>query len=251
MSLTQYLCFNLALAVLILFIYDRITLSDKYGQCPWLKNSTSYGCFSYKNYRPDFTIDLGSTLPYVSGANFILFADYVFDFHVKNIQINRLKDGDVIYVKADYIGRFFRLIYPKIRSKIILITHNSDASAKLRHIEKLDDPKLLAWFGENPEIIHPKLVPTPIGLENPNYYPFKTKFIRGFNFVENLIPWNKRKYLLYVNFNADTNRAVRQPLLDNFKKFGDDVFIATQKADYATYMSFMGNSKYVLCPRGK
>jgi hypothetical protein len=178
----------------------------------------------------------------------MLFADYIHDKLTRNVDLARLKNGDVIYVKADFILNFFRSVFPKIKTKFILITHNSDYPAKLKFIKYLNHPKMIAWFAENPAFVHPKLIPTPIGIENTNWTPSKTPFIRSVN-KSALIPWSERKYLLYINFAAKTNRKKRQPLLDHFSQF-DSVFVHKSKVSFDTYMGYIENSKFVLCPQG-
>ena len=36
------------------------------------------------------------------------------------------KDGQVIFVKTDYVEDFARRVVPRLKKKFILITHNSD-----------------------------------------------------------------------------------------------------------------------------
>jgi hypothetical protein len=96
--------------------------------------------------------------------------------------------------------------------------------------------------------VHPKHIPLPIGLENPTYVPFKLDFVRAVN-ETNLIPWERRKYLLYLNFNSATNPSARKHLLTRFKDI-PEVLISQKRLDYASYMNHIGDSKFVLCPRG-
>ena len=79
-----------------------------------------------------------------------------------------LQDGDIIFVKADWIAQFATTIVPRMTTKFILISHNSDYSRPERHqsIRMLDNPLLVKWFVLNPSMAHPKLVPVPIGLQN-------------------------------------------------------------------------------------
>ena len=203
--------------------------------------------FSHKNFRPDYTLDSNGTLPFVSGANFVLYADYVYDNHVNNI-VNSTKYGDVLYVYTDFIEKFFKNELPKIKNKFILLTHNSDHATNIKHIEYLNSEKIIVWFGQNPGFEHKKFIPLPIGFENPTWVPSKLKYIRNVNEFD-LIPWKKRKYLLYINFSSHTNPGAREYLLSLFANI-PNVLISKQRVDYPTYMSQIENSKYVLCPRG-
>ena len=82
-----------------------------------------------------FAQNRSSSLPYLSGDTFRAYADFVIDetnlgspFSAKKV-----KPGNTIFLKVDYLEHFFRKIHPKIRSRYILITHNGDGS----HVERL------------------------------------------------------------------------------------------------------------------
>jgi hypothetical protein len=202
------------------------------------------------NFRNDFAFDSNGTWPYVSGANLVFIADFVYDFRVKNAkQVDQIRNGDIIYVKIDLIGSFFQWVLPKIDKKIILITHNGDNEPKLKHIKHLNNENLIVWFGQNPTFYHPKFIALPIGLENPYWNPSKTIFIRNLNLNTDIIPWKNRKYSIYLNFSPHTNQAAREYLLTFYSQF-KDALIIKERVSYATYMNQIGNSKYVLCPRG-
>ena len=202
-----------------------------------------------KNFRTDFTVDTTATLPYVSGSTLILYSDYIYDDHVKNVDqsIEQMKPGDVILVKIDLIDEFFTKIFIKLTKPFILITHQGDYSTDIKHAKYLNDSKLLVWFGQNPAFTHPKFIPMPIGFENTFWHPEKINFIRKVKTNE-LIPWHERKYLLYLNFNSGTNPGSRE-YLNNFLKNFPNVLISG-RVNYATYLKHLENSKYVLCPRG-
>ena len=70
---------------------------------------------------------------------------------------------------TDYMAQFFEGAFPRVRHNFVLATHNSDSSAPATFGAYLDDPKLLAWYAMNPDIVHPKLVPMPIGFANTHW----------------------------------------------------------------------------------
>lgn len=203
--------------------------------------------FSAKNFRPDLGVDSEVMWPYISGYNFLLIADYICDFVVNNIEqnVDRIKDGDIIYVKTDFEKHFFSNIYSKITKKFILITHNSDASTNSAHKHFLDDEKFIAWFGVHPSFAHPKFVPMTIGF-GISVYADQRKFVREFNH-SSLVKWSERKYLLYINFNANNNPGKRQHLFTAFKNV-PDVLVVDGKTDYITFMKNIGNSKFTVFP---
>lgn len=208
---------------------------------------SKYSEFRSSDFLKVFGFDENGTFPYVSGASLLLSSDFIYDVTLNNIKVDRIKDGNVIFLKTDYMEDFFNNIYPKMRSKIILITQNSDNSTDIAFSKYLNDDKLIAWLGQNPGFVHPKHIPIPIGLENPNYGPHKIKYIRTLN-INSLIKWEKRKYLIYINFSPDTN-PIRKNLENKlFKKFNN--ILISKKVDYFTYLKHIENSKFVLCPRG-
>ena len=210
-------------------------------------NQYPYGIFNKHHYRPDLS-DKSGSLPYVSGACFVLYSDFIYDEGVKNVEsgLSKIKQGDVIFVKIDLIEEFFKKIYPLINARIIVITHNGDLPANF--YPQLEESKLIAWFGQNPTFEHKKFIPIPIGLENPNREPQKIKICRNIS-EKSLIPWKNRKYLLYLNVNAGTNLGAREYLYSQFKNI-KEVLIADKRLSFQEYMETIGNSKYVLCPKG-
>ena len=202
-----------------------------------------------KNFRTDFTLDNTATLPYVSGSTLLLYSDYIYDDHVRNVEpsINKMHPGDVILVKIDLIDDFFTKVFVKLKKPFLLITHQGDYSTDIKHAKYLDDSKLLAWFGQNPGFTHPKHIPIPIGFENTFWHPRHISFIRNVKTNE-LIPWHERKYLLYLNFNSGTNPGSREYLNNYFKNFTN--VLISGRVSYDVFLSHLENSKYVLCPRG-
>ncbi len=237
---------NIIRLAFILLLILLILLTLEIHNNKWrheLENALNY----YKPiqiYRPDLAVDSTGTLPYISGSNLVFISNFVYDFKVKNVkQVEN--NGDIIFVCTDLIDKFFKQIYPKIEKKFILITHNSDYSTNLTHSKYLNENKLIVWFGQNPGFSHSKHKPIPIGFENTIWNPKKIQFIRNLKYF---IPWKKKKYLLYINFEPNTNPGARRCLIEMFKSF-DNVLIE-HKVDYKTYMSHIGDSKFVLCPKG-
>ncbi len=235
---------NILIKILVILLVLLI-LNQRIFNYHKLSNVLSYYRIE-EDYRPDLAIDNTGTYPFISGSNLVFISNYVYDFHVNNIEPQNLKDGDIIFVKIDLIDKFFNNIFPMIDKKFILITQNGDFSTDIKHKKYLYYKKLIAWFGQNPGFQHPKHIPIPIGIENTFYNPKKILFQRN---ITNLIPWKDRKYLLYLNYNPSTNSKHRKNLHKLFESF-DNILIISKKVNYLTYMNHIGNSKYVLCPRG-
>lgn len=210
----------------------------------------------YKNFRRDFSIDATCTLPYVSRSCYNLIADYIYDKKVKNVEpVSKIKNGDIILVSTNMCDEFFREIFPKITSNIILISHDSDYSLEPKYIKYLENSKIIVWFATNPGFNHSKLIVLPIGFEDTNWLPEKTKmkFIRKVN-LRLLKPWKNRKNLVYMNFRTGSGvrHKARGHLKEFFKNFSN-FFIEGRSSgsdiDYPTYLDRLANSKYVICPR--
>ena len=77
-----------------------------------------------------------------------------------------MQDGDLIFVRSDEVEKFAKQVFPKLKNKFVLVTHNSDNSVpKEKHsLKMLEDPKLVHWFAQNAALDHPKLEPISIGI---------------------------------------------------------------------------------------
>lgn len=228
---------------ILTLIYILVFISDIY----------KYVKFSIINInKPLFSFDAKTLYPYVNGNDFLLNSDYQIDDYVNSLHsyLSSIQNGDVIFVKTDFILRFFHRYFSRIDKKIILVTHNSDYSASANFKKYLNSEKLTAWFTQNPGFVHEKLIPLPIGLENTVWYPRKQLFIKSLN-LSTLTAWSNRKHSIYINFNPKTNVKHRSHLADYFSSINiKNMLIVRKKINFDEYMTQIGNSKYVLCPRG-
>ena len=114
------------------------------------------------------------SFPLVTGDGFRAFADVIID------TINDMPSNEciawssrsnhtslIIFVTAKFHVHFFQYCFSSIQLPIVLITHNGDESVPSDQIiNYLHSPKLIHWYGQNIQILHPKLTPIPLGLEN-------------------------------------------------------------------------------------
>jgi hypothetical protein len=65
-----------------------------------------------------------------------------------------LASGSIIFVKTDYLDKFFGKVYPHLSNKFVLITAQGDASSPGRYLPYLEnaESKIIHWFGQNSEI---------------------------------------------------------------------------------------------------
>ncbi len=223
-------------------------------------------------------LDMTNTCPYVSSGCLYFHSKYFYVEHFKNIElVSQLKNGDIVFVKTNLLDEFFKKVYVKITKKIFLISfHDDDSTNKDHEIYLKNNSKLIAWYSTNPGFFHINHIPIPLGLQS-NYLEglkfshrtlhtaFKlmfnlkikneerVKFVKSVN-VKKLIPWNKRKYTLYVNFHVHKKKknepdpGHRRRLRNAFKNFSN-TFDAVRE-DYFSYMKSLENSKFVVCPQG-
>ncbi|CAF0795343.1 unnamed protein product [Brachionus calyciflorus] len=244
-----FACISILLILAMYVIHDLniTTLTTK--QCFLVNNSALIFDQKSLNRFEFFKVKRTDSYPYVSGDTFRMISDYVLD-NIENSLPNdfNLKQNAKIFLKTDYLDRFFNQYFPQIKSKIILISHNSDYPVSIRFKQYLEDSRILAWFGQNAEFLHPKLIPIPIGFQNTHISPDYSRKIMQLRNAK-LKPWNSRKIVLYINFNFKTNVNARQKFLNFFESF-KDVMIIKNRVSFSTYIGHLNDTKFVLCPRG-
>lgn len=140
-----------------------------------------------------------SHIDYITGNKFKNFCHYYFDGN--NLICNKsYNNNDIlnIFIKTDFIDLFFENF--QFNRKIIIFTHNSDYSINANHIKYLNIKNIIAWYGQNINIIHPKLKSIPIGIAN-------EEWLHGdINTINSIHNKNFEKInLIYANFNVNTN----------------------------------------------
>lgn len=192
--------------------------------------------------------DRPASVPFISGDTFRSIANHIYDETSQKLQGSQVQHGDTVFVNTGRLQRFFTYVHPAIQHPYILITHNHDDPAPGKFKNMLDDPKLVAWFAQNPDIAdHPKLIPIPIGVANKHW-----DINRGHDAMmlklQSQIAGTKKNYLLYVNFVIETAPAVRKPLYDFFKTRRFCSF--AKNRPYATYLMDLMHAQFVLSPPG-
>jgi len=187
-----------------------------------------------------------SSYPFISGDSFRSYCNFTYDEITRNINPELVKNGDTIFVKTDYLGDFFTTIHNKITSRYILITHNSDFPIPGNYAHKLNDPKLIAWFGQNVEnYLHPKLHPIPIGVAN-SYWPHGN--IKTLTNASQFIHQQSRDIFLYLNINLKTNPSKRVIVFDTF--INEPFCFHSSPKPFSKYLEDLTKSIFVVSPRG-
>lgn len=198
-----------------------------------------------------------SSYPFIAGDTFRAIADHIVDETNQPFDPLAVKPRDIIFLKTDYVPRFFDELHPKIKSEYILITHNADLSPiYLKAIDHpslgydfskyLDDPKVVVWFSQNIDYIHPKLKPLPIGISNNYNHHGKVELF--FDAVIDIPSFESRSNNIYLNFTTSTNPNIRQAALNYFRD-KPYAYFSYGKAP-ASYLKDIKYFKYVLSPEG-
>jgi hypothetical protein len=193
-----------------------------------------------------WTQDRRSSAPYLSGDTFRAYADFIIDETNLPFSPEEVTPGSTIFLKVDYMDRFFKEIHPRIPSRYILITHNGDHGIPGACAAMLDDDKLIGWFGQNTEgYIHPKLHPIPIGIANKYWGHGNTEV---FDSVRSQLPGFAKKHLAYMNFNLGTYFHERSRVYNLF--VNQPFCFASSHKGLDSYLAETASSKFVLSPRG-
>jgi hypothetical protein len=123
----------------------------------------------FKRYLISQSSDTRPTsYPFISGDTFRSKAQHTFD-EISVIFPENVISNDIVFVDIRKINEFFKVIHPKINCRYKLITHNGD-EAVTEDLVSLTDDKVIYWYGQNINVVHPKVSAIPIGLENMYYY---------------------------------------------------------------------------------
>lgn len=186
-----------------------------------------------------------SSHPYISGDTFRAFCDYVFDETGNTVIPEKVEYGSTIFLKTDYLREFFISVHPKIVNPYILVTHNGDLPVPREFGYMLDDPKMIAWFGQNIEYAHPKLHPIPIGIANRYWEHGNIAVVAE---VQKLTAGCSKSIFLYMNFLPSTYPPLRPYV---FQLFKDQSFCTVSPLKgFRSYLMDLAQSKFVLSPRG-
>ena len=168
-----------------------------------------------------------------------------------HLDISKLKDGDIIFVKTDFIvnGSFSRNFLPKIKTKFILVTGISDYSIDINNNFKsiLDNPNLIHWFACNPpsEDFN-KISFIPIGFQEYERLGDDLNFLK--ENLSNNNEWKKKENKIYIPYHSLTN-SDRQSTIEKLSNLSF-VEVEKTKLSFQDYINKIKQYKYVLSLRG-
>jgi len=184
---------------------------------------------------------------FLTGNNFKAHCDHYVDLNEISLTPSEVGPAEIIFVSGPRLRLFFEEFHPKLPHPYILVSHDESVSAPCPFSSYLNDPKLIAWFGQNVQHAkHPKLHPIPLGLQNKRWwFKFGDLEVTKKKLSE---PEQERTIELYMNFNVGTYKRERE-LVYNLFKNQDFCYISPAKG-YDEYLDDLRISKFVLSPRG-
>ena len=162
-----------------------------------------------------------------------------------DVDLENLKDGDIIFVKMDFLvnGYFANNILPKIDKKFVLITGVSDFSLDVsgEYLKVLSNPYLLRWFTTNPpHEPHEKIEFIPIRFQEYQRLGDKVEIIKKFH-TQNIDFYNK-KDKIFIPYHSNTNGARRNMILQLSQL--DIVEVGMEKLDFESYLNKISEYKF-------
>lgn len=184
-----------------------------------------------------------SSSPFISGDSFRAIADHIYDDTGCKFHMQQVKKGDTIFVSTRDLPLFFSVVHPQLKVPYILITHNGIENVPGAFEEYLTDDNLVAWFGKNVTLDHPKMYPLPIGLANMFWSHGNVDHIRQVIGKE-----HQKDHLIYLNLWKVTCPGERELIYQKFEKC-PETFVASKKP-YGEFLTDLAHSSFVFSPRG-
>lgn len=184
------------------------------------------------------------TPPFICGDAFRLGCEFAYDELTTSMDPTRVKAGDAIFLKTDYMEAFFAKVHPRIQQPYVIVSHNSDDAAPGACARFLDDPKLLAWFAQNYDgTPHPKMHPIPIGLANACWGHGNVRTLQRVRSMA--LP---KKFLAYMNIAVQTFPSERRMVFEHFVK--SPFCRYEDKIAHEPFLKTIASSTFVVSPRG-
>lgn len=178
-----------------------------------------------------FDLQRVGSFPFITGDSFRSLAQHIYD-DLSTINPENVSDGDIVFVRTDFLKTYFKKIHIKIKNKYILISHNSDQNIDISY-EKFVDDKIIHWFSQNFLFKNNKCTPIPIGIQ-------LRKYDQSGLSISLLNKYRKQSKnpLIFSGFSVETN-AKRAELISNLTKNKNIISISKKilKEDYYSQVS--------------
>ncbi|MBP2312890.1 hypothetical protein [Azospirillum soli] len=155
------------------------------------------------------------------------------------LNVDAMKPGDLVFVKTDGLSAFTNAL-PHIKVPFGLVTGVS-STTPAEFAGLVEDERILSWSGPNLPLWSEKILQVPIGFsERERPHGDQTAILASVGGL----PWDERPIDILLTSMSDTSPERHGIPLDGVHRCAD-------RLSYADYLKLLGQSRYVICPRGK
>ena len=172
--------------------------------------------------------------------------------HQKTLNPTEVKEGDIIFVKTDYVynGIFQNSILPHISQPFILITGGSSYQVSRGHsIDAiLNNPLVKKWYCTNAPVGRSeKIISLPIGFQERERKGGDQELIKKCQ--QEKTPFNKKKNKVLLPYHTLETNHQRKRL---FTYLSSLPFVETQHSplEWLEYMQALNKYKFIICLEG-
>lgn len=174
-------------------------------------------------------------LSFITGNGLAARCRYVLNYDV--LSVNEGVDNNWWFCKRDFLDYFFAQLAP--RENFVLFSHNSDYPVDARFRRRLEQRQLVAWFGANVALRHPKLFAFPLGIANPRWPHGDGGALHRAQDAS-----AQRTTLFNVSFDLSTNSEERHHCLEQTG------LERGPKKPFPEYLDDLRSSYFCISPRG-
>lgn len=179
----------------------------------------------------------------ITGDNFIKRCNYHF-VGSGNIVIREPNVGEIpkyfICLENTSVDLFFAHFKPT--NQFIIVTHNSDKHIDEKFLNYLNDDLLFKWYGQNVDLVHPKLISIPIGIANEIWLHGDASKVN--HYIDNGV---KKENLVFSSFQIWTNPTERDYCSTQINNKG---IYNSSHIDFNSYLYEVSKSFFMISPRG-
>ena len=183
-------------------------------------------------------------VPYLNNDAFRKLCDYCFWHDAAPRENPNFRNGDIVFCKIDEVWRLFRALR-RTRKRIVLVTAEGSKPVTTE-LYRQKPPHVSHWFGTNMFAEDYDVTPIPLGVGN----AAGGSALRPEEFPPGPLQGD-RTFLLYSNFTARTNGAVREPLA-RWAAGEKWITFRGHTGDWGKgeYLEALRRHHFVLCPPG-
>lgn len=156
--------------------------------------------------------------------------------HTRNFDPKVVQPNDVVYTRHG--ARFLTVYHAAIEAPYVLLSNYHDRQIDTVP-EVIEDPKLVAWYGVNMSVSHPKMIPIPLALDSKRL-PTAQKILDKSDF--------DRSVQVYMNFTV--NNPERRAVWDRLAAVDGVLARAYDKHGLKIYYEDLTRAQFVLSPKG-